>query len=106
MNDLISKNLSPVSRPAVTAGEQLAIEDEPADTPDEAPATEPQPETVPATEVMFDCEPAEQTDAVEGEPEATEPAPKKSRRSPRSKNGSTGKNKVGDMFDMLTFKDV
>lgn len=45
-------------------------------------------ETLPATEVMFDND--------------TEAAPKKPRRAGRSK----ANDKVGDMFDMLTFKDV
>lgn len=93
MNDLISKNLgAATARPAVTAGEQLVIEtpEETADTPIDA--------TVPATEVMFDSEHAEPETAET----PAEPAPKKTRRSPRS----TAKNKVGDMFDMLTFKDV
>ena len=86
MNDLISKNLGAAAHPAVTAGEQLAIE---------APVEQPS-EAVPATEVMFDSEHEQPTADT-----PVEPAPKK-RRAPRSAT----KNKVGDMFDMLTFKDV
>lgn len=92
MNDLISKNLGAgATHAAVTAGEQLAIETAPEETPD-TPI-----ETVPAADVMFDSEHAEETTDT-----PIEPAPKKTRRSPRSAT----KNKVGDMFDMLTFKDV
>ena len=35
-----------------------------------------------------------------------EEKPKKTRRSTRSKVTASSKSKVGDMFDMLTFKDV
>ena len=105
MNDLISKNLSAASS-AITAGEQLAIDTaETADTPVEVVA-----ETVPATEVMFDDVIEEDTPIeapVEAAPiEDTPVEPKKTRRTTRAKNGSSTKNKVGDMFDMLTFKDV
>lgn len=90
MNDLISKNLGAgVVRAAVDAGEQLAIETsspETADTPIE---------TVPATDIMFDNEHAEEA----ADAPVADPVSKKTRR-------STPKNKVGDMFDMLTFKDV
>jgi cell division protein ZapA (FtsZ GTPase activity inhibitor) len=85
MNALISKNLSmaaSMQSTAPTTGEQLAIE---------TPA-----EVVPATEVMFEDEHA---------PESDKPR-KVTRRSGRSKVNATSKSKVGDMFDMLTFKDV
>ena len=91
MNDLISKNLS-AAAPVITAGEQLMIENETPAAPEAA-------ETVPATDVMFDDEPVAQDTPIEEAP----PAPKKRRTRAKA---STGKNKVGDMFDMLTFKDV
>ena len=73
---------------APTEPEQLSLDIPVEDSADETPA---------ATDVMF-----------EGEHEAADkkPAKKSTRRSPRSKSAATGKNKVGDMFDMLTFKDV
>ena len=103
MNDLISKNLSAAA--AAPKSEQLAI--------DLAEA----PETVPATEVMFDdvveedtpIEAVEETVADDTAADAPVEAPaevKKPRRTSRAKNGASTKNKVGDMFDMLTFKNV
>ncbi|MBR0442885.1 MAG: cell division protein ZapA [Clostridia bacterium] len=80
MNELISKNLS------MAATMQGAAKPT---TAGEQLAIETAAETVPATEVMFDNETAEST-------------PKKTRRACRSK----ANDKVGDMFDMLTFKDV
>ena len=108
MNDIISKNLgasatASIKAPAATAqGEQLTIETEVAAAPTE---TEASTETVvPATEVMFDTE---DDDAVRPVEDAAESAPKKKpRRTSRAKTGSSPRNKVGDMFDMLTFKDV
>ncbi len=93
MNEIITKSVSS-AHPAVelpTQGEQLAIKTEAPETTEstEAPAA---PETVvPATKVMFENEPAE--DAL--------PVRKVRRRTPLKDN-----NKVGDMFDLLTFKDV
>ena len=78
MNALISKNLS------MAASMQSA-----APTTGEQLAIETSAEVVPATEVMF-----------EGEDAAA--APKKARR-PRANKAN---DKMGDMFDMLTFKDV
>jgi cell division protein ZapA (FtsZ GTPase activity inhibitor) len=78
MNALISKNLS------MAASMQSA-----APTTGEQLAIETPAEVVPATEVMF-----------EGEDAAA--APKKARR-PRANKAN---DKMGDMFDMLTFKDV
>ena len=79
MNALISKNLS------MAASMQSAA----APTTGEQLAIETSAEVVPATEVMF-----------EGEDAAA--APKKARR-PRANKAN---DKMGDMFDMLTFKDV
>jgi cell division protein ZapA (FtsZ GTPase activity inhibitor) len=93
MNDLISKNLS--AAPAITAGEQLMIENEAPAAVESAEAAE----TVPATDVMFDEEAATADTPIEEVPAA----PKKRRTRTKS---TTSKNKVGDMFDMLTFKDV
>ena len=70
--------------------EQLSMDIPVEETADEVPA---------ATEVMFEGEHADEQPAKKS-------AKKPSRRSPRSKNSGTGKSKVGDMFDMLTFKDV
>ena len=39
-------------------------------------------------------------------PTPEEEPKKKPRRTPRGRGGSSPRNKVGDMFDMLTFKDV
>ena len=106
MNDIISKNMSAglaaTAKSMATAGEQLAIETvQPA--PEVEPAhledaiTENEQDAVPATEVMFDSENAE----VEAE------QPKKRARRVRAKKATTtSKSKVGDMFDMLTFKDI
>ena len=78
MNDLISKNLSMAATMQSTPRVTTGEQLE-IDTPIE---------TIPATEVMFDND--------------TDAAPKKTRRACRSK----ANDKVGDMFDMLTFKDV
>jgi cell division protein ZapA len=78
MNELISKNLS------MAATIQSTI---PTTTGEQLRIETPA-DTVPATEVMFDND--------------TENTPKKTRRTGRSK----ANDKVGDMFDMLTFKDV
>ena len=79
MNDLISKNLSMAASMRTPA----------APTTGEQLAIAAPAEVVPATEVMF-----------EGEEAA--PAPKKTRRQRSNK----ANDKMGDMFDMLTFKDV
>ena len=105
MNDLISKNLGAAAAAATKApapapqGEQLSI------LTDEAPADTP----IPATEVMFDTDDGEDDDDGEGAvltPTPEEEPKKKPRRTPRARGGSSPRNKVGDMFDMLTFKDV
>ena len=94
MSNIITKSVSTVY-PAVSKpieGEQLAIKTE---NKTAKPVAEPKAEgqPVPATKVMFE----EETDA--------EGPPRKIRRRQRP-DFSEGKNKVGDMFDMLTFKDV
>jgi cell division protein ZapA (FtsZ GTPase activity inhibitor) len=73
----------------VATGEQIALDLPAAEA---APAAD---DVTPpaATEVMFEGEHAEEK-------------PKKTRRSTRSKVTASSKSKVGDMFDMLTFKDV
>ena len=73
----------------VATGEQIALDLPAAEA---APAAD---DATPpaATEVMFEGEHAEEK-------------PKKTRRSTRSKVTASSKSKVGDMFDMLTFKDV
>ena len=97
MSDILSKAATPAAEstePAPTAdvadGEQIALDLPVAE--EAAPAAE---DTTPpaATEVMFEGEHAEDK-------------PKKTRRSTRSKVTASSKSKVGDMFDMLTFKDV
>ena len=96
MSNIITKSVSTVY-PAVSKpieGEQLTIKTEnKAGKP--APAAEPKAEgqPVPASKVMFEDE---------TEPEGP---PRKVRRRQKP-DFSDGKNKVGDMFDMLTFKDV
>jgi hypothetical protein len=74
----------------VATGEQIALDLPVAE--EAAPAAD---DTTPpaATDVMFEGEHAEEK-------------PKKTRRSTRSKVTASSKSKVGDMFDMLTFKDV
>ena len=96
MSGILSKAATPAAEEAdavapvaeVAEGEQIAL-----DLP--APeATQTEESTPPAaTEVMFEGEHAEEK-------------PKKTRRSTRSKVTASSKSKVGDMFDMLTFKDV
>lgn len=103
MNELISKNLTAAAS-AAPKSEQLAID-----------LTE-APETVPATEVMFDDvveedTPIEVSETIVVEDAGETPAEtpvevKKPRRTSRAKSGAGNKNKVGDMFDMLTFKNV
>jgi hypothetical protein len=91
MSDILSKAAAPGVQEAAT---------EPAAEPTEQPeaAVAEDAATPPAaTDVMF-----------EGEHESEEkPAAKKTtRRSGRTKVTASSKSKVGDMFDMLTFKDV
>lgn len=96
MSGILSKAATPAAEEAdavapvaeVADGEQIAL-----DLP--APEATQAEETTPpaATEVMFEGEHAEEK-------------PKKTRRSTRSKVTASSKSKVGDMFDMLTFKDV
>ncbi len=78
MNDLISKNLSMAA----------AMQSKASTTTGEQLRIDAPLDTVPATEVMFDSD--------------TEDTPIKSRRACRPK----ANDKMGDMFDMLTFKDV
>jgi cell division protein ZapA len=75
-------------QPTPTEPEQLSMDIPGEPSADETPA---------ATDVMFEGEHADDT---------KKPAKKSTRRSPRSKTTGTNKSKVGDMFDMLTFKDV
>ena len=94
MSGILAKAATPAAEEAaapvaeVADGEQIAL-----DLP--APEAAPTEETTPpaATDVMFEGEHAEEK-------------PKKARRSTRSKVTASSKSKVGDMFDMLTFKDV
>ena len=101
MSEILSKAATPAAAEVVETietpeapaqdgpvGEQIAL-DLPVAEAAEAEATPPA-----ATEVMF-----------EGEHEE-KPAKKTTRRSGRSKVTASSKSKVGDMFDMLTFKDV
>lgn len=96
MSDILAKASGAATpteeAPAAPAaeGEQMTM-----DLPTEA---QPSAEEAPAaTEVMFEGENA---------PEPEKPAKKTTRRSSRSKATTATKSKVGDMFDMLTFKDV
>lgn len=82
---------------AVADGEQIALAlptPEPEATEVKADAATKAPA---ATEVMFKGEEAS---------EVTSPYRKVTRRTGRSKTNTASKSKVGDMFDMLTFKDV
>ncbi len=106
MSDILAKAATPAPEAAEPApveapeaadadGKQIALdlpapepEDIKADTVAQAPA---------ATEVMFEGENA---------PELSAPPRKITRRTGRSKANTANKSKVGDMFDMLTFKDV
>lgn len=99
MSNIITKSVSTVY-PAVSKpieGEQLTIktENKAAKAAPEAKAAETKTDgqPVPASKVMFEDE---------TEPEGP---PRKVRRRQRP-DFSDSKNKVGDMFDMLTFKDV
>ncbi|MBQ7338903.1 MAG: cell division protein ZapA [Clostridia bacterium] len=109
MSDILSKAAAPATDTAQTPaeepaaakaegiGEQIALDLPTPDTEStESSATE---DVTPpaATEVMFEGEHTE---------ESAKPAKKTTRRSGRSKVTATSKSKVGDMFDMLTFKDV
>jgi cell division protein ZapA len=102
MSDILSKAASPVVEAAAEsslpepqiAAPEASIE---AAAPEEKAAEPVENKEVPAaTEVMFEDEHA---------PESDKPR-KVTRRSGRSKVNATSKSKVGDMFDMLTFKDV
>ena len=105
INGIIAKNMAaaasinakeakdeaaPKAAPAsqLAQGVQLAIDTEPA----------------PASEVMFDSEPADEPQA-DVQAEQAEDETQKSRRG-RKAGGGSGKNKVGDMFDLLTFKKI
>lgn len=117
MSEILSKAAAPVldaaapiSAPADVSSDHASVPtEEPAaatptnnDTPAEsetAHAESTEPVEVPAaTEVMFEGEHADSSES--------KPPRKVTRRSSRSKVTATSKNKVGDMFDMLTFKDV
>jgi cell division protein ZapA (FtsZ GTPase activity inhibitor) len=105
MSDILSKAAAPVVEAAeaalpvteeVAEGEQIALS-LPTQPAEEVPAEDSTAQAPAATDVMFEGEHVE----------ATEEKPvKKTRRSSRSKVTASSKNKVGDMFDMLTFKDV
>lgn len=107
MSDILAKAASPAveaveaapvevpETTSVATGEQIALDlpapkaTEPVESaPAQAPA---------ATEVMFEGE---------NTPEVVSPYRKVTRRTGRTKTSTTNKSKVGDMFDMLTFKDV
>ncbi len=116
MSEILSKAAAPVldaaapiSAPTDASTDHASVPtEEPAaapangDTPtesEESQAGSPEPAEVPAaTEVMFEGEHADSSES--------KPPRKVTRRSSRSKVTATSKNKVGDMFDMLTFKDV
>ncbi len=91
LNDIIAKNMgasvstAPERTVEIAQGEQLAIDQDQIGVGT----------TVAATDILFDSENDENIAA----------APQK-RRASRAKPSAGGKNKVGDMFDMLTFKDV
>ena len=96
MSGILAKAATPAAETVETVatedgatGEQIALDLPAAEA---APAAD---DATPpaATDVMFECEHAEEK-------------PKKTRRSTRSKVTASSKSKVGDMFDMLTFKDV
>lgn len=96
MSGILAKAAAPAAETVETVatedgatGEQIALDLPAAEA---APAAD---DVTPpaATEVMFEGEHAEEK-------------PKKTRRSTRSKVTASSKSKVGDMFDMLTFKDV
>ncbi len=104
MSDILAKAATPAQEsetapatavPAeeIADGKQIALELPAAESTTDEAGTPPA-----ATEVMFE-------DENEGEA-ATKPAKKTTRRSGRSKVTASSKSKVGDMFDMLTFKDV
>ncbi|MBQ7319880.1 MAG: cell division protein ZapA [Clostridia bacterium] len=102
MSEILAKATgAPAAEDAAPAEDAPATEEAAPNEPEQLsldiPVEEGADETPAATDVMF-----------EGEHEAADkkPARKSTRRSPRSKSAGTGKNKVGDMFDMLTFKDV
>ena len=106
MHDIITKSVS-TAFPAIAQpieGEQLTIATEEQEAPAESAADQP----VPAAKVMFEDEqPAEAPaePAPKSDPDIDDiPTRKVRRRTKANPNG--GKNKVGDMFDMLTFKDV
>jgi cell division protein ZapA (FtsZ GTPase activity inhibitor) len=96
MSGILAKAAAPAAETVETVatedgatGEQIALDLPAAEA---APAAD---DVTPpaATEVMFEGEHAEEK-------------PKKTRRSTRSKVTASSKSKVGDIFDMLTFKDV
>lgn len=103
MHDIITKSVS-TAFPAIAKpieGEQLTIKTE--EESEQAEAAQEQ--TVPAAQVMFQEEQPVQVSAPQSDPDIDDiPTRKVRRRTKVNPNG--GKNKVGDMFDMLTFKDV
>lgn len=91
LNGIITKNMAAAAqlnaeRDKVSAGVQLSIETPVASA-----------EVTPAAEVMFEGEAAEDTPVD---------ADKKDRRARKSGKDAPKNNKVGDMFDLLTFKRV
>jgi len=106
MHDIITKSVS-TAFPAIAQpieGEQLAIATEQEAASEESAQEQP----VPAAKVMFEDEKPAQASAEaapKSDPDIDDiPTRKVRRRTKANPNG--GKNKVGDMFDMLTFKDV
>jgi cell division protein ZapA (FtsZ GTPase activity inhibitor) len=105
MHEIITKSVSSAF-PAIAKpieGEQLTIKTEP-----DEPNTSSEGQPIPAAKVMFEDEPVA-AEAVASpaniDPDIIDiPERKVRRRTKPNPNGT--KNKVGDMFDMLTFKDV
>ena len=103
MHDIITKSVS-TAFPAIAKpieGEQLTIK-----TEEEAQPAEPaQEQLVPAAKVMFEDEQPAEAPVPKTDPDIDDIPTRKVRRRTKA-NPNSGKNKVGDMFDMLTFKDV
>ena len=99
---------APVAAPAPVKETPVVAKETPAPAPAEAPADKP----APAAKVMFEDEKTAEPIAPAAEKKST-PARKQQEldiddiptRKVRRRAGA-GQNKVGDMFDMLTFKDV
>lgn len=99
-NTVMSGILAKAAAPAAETVETVATED--GATGEQIALDLPAAEAAPAAD---DVTPPAATDVM-FEGEHAEEKPKKTRRSTRSKVTASSKSKVGDMFDMLTFKDV